>query len=104
MNNIPTAIALKSSMFDASDTVNYERQLTTCGFPAGSSAGDKQCLLIPIIDNDSPDGLRYFTVSLLSSDEMVRVRPGQNILRVIISDIEEDCKFVVKIIVVKLYR
>ena len=90
-------------MFDASDTVNYEGQLTTCQFPAGSSAGDKQCLLIPIIDNDFPDGLRYFTVSLLSSDEMVRVISGQNILRVIISDIEEDCKSVVKIYVY-MYR
>lgn len=79
-------------MFDASDTVNYERQSITCQFPAGSRAGDKQCLFIPIIDNDFPDGLRLFTVSLLSSDDMVRVIPGKNILRVTINDIEEDCE------------
>lgn len=79
-------------MFDVSDTVNYVRQSRTCPFPAGSRAGDKQCLFIPIIDNDFPDGLRFFTVSLLSSDGMVKVLPGQNTLRVTISDIGEDCK------------
>ena len=52
---------------------DYTRQNTEMIFPPGSQIGDKQCLGVPIIDNDTPDGFRAFIISIASFHPFVRV-------------------------------
>ena len=51
-------------------------------------SGDSQCVSIPVIDNDTPDGNRTFIVQLTTFDQLVRVTPGSNSAVVIIADDE----------------
>ena len=61
-------------------------QNTELTFPAGTQAGDRQCLGIPLIDNNIADGNRYFTVSIVSFDPLVRVVPEYSQTFVVIED------------------
>ena len=54
---------------------DYIMQNTELTFPAGTQAGDRQCLGIPLIDNNRADGTRFFTVSIVSFDPLVHVVP-----------------------------
>ena len=55
---------------------DYRMQNTDLIFPPGTEALDVQCLGIPLIDNDRPDGERNFTVRITSFTSLVRVVPG----------------------------
>lgn len=72
--------------FTPSDDVDYVGQSGSCSFPVGSMSFDIQCLYIPIIDNNFPDGTRHFTVSLMTFDQLICVPPGQAVLTVMIID------------------
>ena len=61
-------------------------QNTELTFPAGTQDGDVQCLGIPLIDNNIADGNRYFTVSIVSFDPLVRVVPEYSQTFVVIED------------------
>ena len=41
---------------------DYIPQNTELIFPAGSQIGDKQCLAVPIVDDDKPDGGRFIGI------------------------------------------
>lgn len=55
-------------------------------FPAGTQESDVQCLAVPLIDNNIPDGKRNFTVRIVSFRPLVRVEPGLETKTVIICD------------------